>query len=369
MSTKEHSNKATFANQKTFSAQELEQSIQSGLAFDGQPAQVFTLINSNNMSVSIMDIGATWVSCILPLDNQPREVLLGMTKIEDYASHTAFLGAIVGRFANRINCGQFAINQQHYQLTVNDGENTLHGGIDGFDKRRWTVKEHSNNHVVFCLQSGDGDQGFPGNLSVEVVYTLTECNQVCIEYSALCDQDCPINLTNHAYFNLDGAESNQTILDHTLWLKSSYYAATDKNLIPTGELKSVSNTSFDFNQAQSIGARLLEDTDQKFAKGYDHAFTFDLQDCDGITPVAELTSGDKKVTMSVLTDKPAIQFYSGNFLAGTPSRNSSYQDYQGVALETQFLPDAPNQNWPEGNKAFIAKKSFYQYQTSYQFSF
>lgn len=352
-----------------FCAQTIQQSIQSGLAADGQPAKVFTLTNANQMSISIMDIGATWLSCILPIEHAPREVLLGMLKLEEYLSHGAYLGAVVGRFANRIKQGQFSLNGQHYQLTINDGKNTLHGGIDGFDKRRWQLVEQSGNHVTLRLESSDGDQGFPGNLTVDVVYTLTDANQVCIEYSALCDQDCPINLTNHAYFNLDGAESNQTILEHQLWLKSPYYAVTDDTLIPTGELKSVANTSFDFNQLHPIGSRLLTEADQTIAKGYDHAFTFDAEDCDAMTPVAKLISGDQKVCMTVFTDKPAIQFYSGNYLAGTPARSGTYQDYQGLALETQFLPDAPNQNWPPENKPYIAQKSFYQYQTSYQFDF
>ena len=352
-----------------FNAQTIQQSIQSGLANDGQPANVVTLINANNMSISVMDIGATWLSCILPVEKSSRDVLLGMLKLDDYLTHKAYLGAIVGRFANRIKQGKFNLNGQPYQLSVNDGENTLHGGIDGFNKRRWAIVEQSANHVALRLKSSHGDQGFPGNITVDVVYTLTNANQVCIEYSAQCDQDCPINLTNHAYFNLDGAESNQTILDHQLWLKSPCYAVTDNNLIPTGELKSVTHTSFDFNEPHIIGSRLLADNDQKIAKGYDHAFTFEVQDCDGMTPVAELISSDRKVSMTVFTDKPAIQFYSGNYLAGTPSRIGHYQDYQGLALETQFLPDAPNQNWPEAHKMYIPRKSFYQYQTSYQFSF
>lgn len=203
-----------------------------------------------------------------------------------------------------------------------------------------------------------------------MAYTLTENNQLCIEYSAICDQDCPINLTNHAYFNLDGAESGKTILDHDLQLLANEYLPTDDQLIPTGELKAVQGSSFDFGSSQVIRARLLEDEDQKLAKGYDHAFTLPEELTDGVSTIARLTSSDKLVEMSVFTDKPAIQFYSGNFLAGTPSRNGEYRDYQGLALETQFLPDCPNHpEWPEANKRFITQKSFYQHQTSYQFNF
>lgn len=348
----------------------LKQSIESGSFYDGKPAQVFILHNHQGMNVSIMDIGATWISCQLPLAQEAREVLLGMKTLEQYLSQNAYLGATIGRFANRIGQGKFQLNGQEYHLNINDNNNTLHGGQGGFNQRRWQVKECSNSHVVFTLHSPDGDQGFPGNLSAEVAYTLTEHNQVCIEYSALCDQDCPINLTNHAYFNLDGAESGHTILDHQLQLQSEYYLPTDPQLIPTGELKPVQGTSFDFRRCKTINADLMQDTDQQLAKGYDHAFTFAPNITDGITAVAKLISSDQQVQMSVLTDKPAIQFYSGNFLAGTPSRIGEYKDYQGVALETQFLPDSPNQpNWPPENKPFIEKKSFYQYQTSYQFEY
>lgn len=353
-----------------FTPEQIKQSLKNNTAPDGKAAKVVILKNRNGMSITIMDIGATWVSCQLPVENNVREVLLGMIKIEDYTSHSAYLGATVGRFANRIKKGMFTLNDHDYQLSINDGDNTLHGGKSGFNTRRWTIAEQSKNQIVFRLISVNGDQGFPGNISVEVAYTLTQCNQVCIEYSALCDQDCPINLTNHAYFNLDGAESGRSILDHKLQLKSDFYATTDSALIPTGVLNPVKHTSFDFNCINSIGSRLLDDDDQKIAKGYDHAFTFSPELCDAATPVATLVSGDKKVTMKVLTDKPAIQLYSGNYLEGTPSRTGSYDNYQGVALETQFLPDAPNQpTWPEENKAFIVKKSFYQYQTSYQFEY
>lgn len=347
--------------------------LEKGLTSDGLPAHVYALYNHQGMSISIMDIGATWVSCIIPVADKigspSRDVLLGMLSIDDYSHHSAFLGATIGRFANRIKHGKFVLNNQQYQLSLNDGKHCLHGGGDGFDKRRWALAAQSENNVVLRLESKDGDQGFPGNIIIEVAYTLTEENQVCIEYFALCDQDCPINLTNHAYFNLDGADSDQSVLDHKLWIKSPSYVVTDETLIPTGELKSVNNTSFDFNQHQTIGSRFLTDDEQRQAKGYDHTFTFYEEDCDGLTSVAELISSDDKVKMLVLTNKPAVQLYTGNYLAGTPSRTGKYKDYQGVALETQFYPDAPNQNWPGENKAYVAKKSFYQYQTTYQFEF
>ncbi|MFV0576640.1 MAG: galactose-1-epimerase [Vibrio sp.] len=356
--------------EKTLSPSELKAALEDGLFSDGKPAMVHTLTNKHGMTASFMDVGATWVSCQVPARQGLREVLLGMRRLEDYQNHTAFLGATVGRFANRIAKGKFTLNGNDYSITINNNDNSLHGGIDGFDKRRWQVKEKSDSHITYKLASPDGDQGFPGNLTVEVAYTLTDNNQICIEYYAVCDQDCPINLTNHAYFNLDGAESGKTILNHALQLSANEYLPTDEQLIPTGELRKVEGTGFDFNSFKVIGSELLQDADQTLAKGYDHAFTLPPELTDATSPIARLVSSDKAVSMFVYTDKPAIQFYSGNFLAGTPSRTGEYQDYQGIALETQFLPDCPNHpEWPVENKPFIEKKSFYQYQTSYQFEF
>ncbi|WP_105901260.1 galactose-1-epimerase [Vibrio gangliei] len=354
----------------TFSPESLKHSLESNCFSDGLPANINILKNHHGMTATFMDVGATWISCQLPTAQGMREVLLGMTSLKEYQTHSAFLGATIGRFANRIAKGQFSLNGQDYHITINDNDNSLHGGINGFDKRRWQVKECSESHITYNLHSPDGDQGFPGNLVVEVAYTLTENNQLCIEYSAMCDQDCPINLTNHAYFNLDGAESGQTILNHELQLFADEYLPTDEQLIPTGELRPVDNTHFDFRNSKTVGRDLLKDADQKLAKGFDHAFTLQPELTDASSPIAHLTSGDKQVMMSVFTDKPAIQFYSGNFLAGTPSRQGTYQDYQGIALETQFLPDCPNHpEWPQSNKPFIKQKTFYQYQTIYQFEY
>lgn len=357
---------------RLLSPESLKESLESDLFTDGQPAHVHTLSNHHGMTATFMDIGATWVSCQLPTSQGQREVLLGMKTLKQYQSHSAFLGATIGRFANRIAKGQFHLNGQHHQITINDNDNSLHGGVEGFDKRRWQVKESSATHITYNLHSADGDQGFPGNLVVEVAYTLTENNELCIEYSAMCDQDCPINLTNHAYFNLDGAESGNTIFNHHLQLMADEYLPTDSQLIPSGELKSVKESRFDFRAGKPIGQDFApeQDADQQLAKGYDHAFTLQQELTDAISPIARLTSSDQQVSMYVLTDKPAIQFYSGNFLGGTPSRHGEYQDYQGVALETQFLPDCPNHpEWPQSNKPFIKQKTFYQYQTSYQFEY
>ena len=175
---------------------------------DGKPAKVIHLTNNNGMSVSVMDVGATWLSCRLPIGNEPhtgfREVLLRSLNMTEHKQQQAYLGAVVGRFANRIKDGQFSLGERVYTVVNNEGRNSLHGGGDGFDKRRWKVRNQTEQAVTFTLFSVDGDQGYPGNSDVSVTYTLTEQNRVQILYQATCDQDCPVNLTNHAYFNLDG---------------------------------------------------------------------------------------------------------------------------------------------------------------------
>lgn len=341
--------------------------------FESENAQTkmetYTLKNRQGVTASFMPYGATWVSLTLPLDGG-REVLLGMNNLEDYKQHTAFLGATVGRYANRIAGGKFSLGAKVYQIALAAGEqHALHGGAQGFDKKVWQVLAHDNKQIRFGLTSEDGDQGFPGKLTLEVTFTLTDNNEVCIDYCATSDKDTLVNLTNHAYFNLDGAESGKDCLAHELFLKTTHYAPTDNDLIPTGELKSITGTNFDFTTPQTVGARLLQDEDQKIAAGYDHAYTFDPQDCDAQTPVARLVSSDKKVTMELLTEKPGVQFYSGNFLAGTPSRTGQYQKHQGLALETQFLPDSPNQDWPQEHDARLLANQSYQYRTVYRFAF
>ena len=207
--------------------EQLEQAMAQTPSFDGQPAKLVHLTNSHGMTVSFMDMGATWLSCTLPVNGDQREILLRSANMAEHMKQDAYFGSIVGRYANRIAKGQFTIDGQRYQLGINNGENSLHGGLEGFDKRRWAIVEQDDQQVAFALHSADGDQGYPGNLDVKVVYTLTDDNELHIAYQALTDQSCPVNLTNHAYFNLAGEASEAKSLDHTLQLKTRHYLPTD----------------------------------------------------------------------------------------------------------------------------------------------
>ncbi|MBW3694273.1 galactose-1-epimerase [Vibrio sp. T187] len=347
----------------------LLESMTRELAKDGHPAKVITLRNNNGMTATFMDIGATWLSCRVPVQERPREVLLGVTNIGDFYAQQAYMGTTVGRYANRIAQGQLAINDQVYQLTTNQAGNTLHGGVEGFDKRRWEIVEHNSQSVVFYLESADGDQGFPGNVHVSVHYELTDENQVSIRYLANTDQTTAINLTNHAYFNLLGADEGHDCLGHTVSINSEQYLPTNEVGIPLGALEPVSGTSFDLNEETVIGDTLLAHQQQIAAKGYDHSFLLDPQ-CKQGACAATVISPDGLVTLKVFSSKPAMQLYTGNWLAGTPNRiQGQYQDYAGLALETQFLPDSPNHPEWQQESCILTPDQEYAYSTCYQFEF
>ncbi len=349
--------------------EQLEDAMAQTPSFDGQSAKLFHLTNVNGMTVSFMDIGATWLSCTLPIKKEHREVLLRSESMAEHMKQEAYLGAIVGRFANRIANGQFTIDGKSYQLDINNGDNALHGGLQGFDKRRWAVEEYNAQQVVFTLYSEDGDQGYPGNLEAKVTYTLTDDNELDIAYDVSCDKTCPVNLTNHAYFNLAGEGNAANGLEHALQLHASHYLPTDAGLIPTGEQKPVTGTSFDFTELKRVGQEFLTEQDQKIAGGYDHAFVFKPEVTDGESVAAVLIAPQEDVVMRVKTTKPAIQFYSGNFLAGTVGASKVYQPYDGLALETQYFPDGPNKPEWGLNNGVLSSGGCYQHKTVYQFEF
>ncbi|WP_413701123.1 galactose-1-epimerase [Psychromonas sp. KJ10-10] len=308
-----------------------------------------------------------WLSCVVPVKDEQREVLLGVANMVDFARHNTFLGVTVGRYANRIKQGCFTIEGQFYQLETNQLGNTLHGGPDGFDKRRWQISEQNNNSVTFSLLSSHGDQGFPGELQVSVCYCLTEDNQLNIGYQASTTKATLVNLTNHAYFNLMGAESGIDCKTHRLYINADRYLPTDDQGIPLGDFTNVKGTSFNFLEPKNITQDFLVDAQQQGAKGYDHSFilnkTSQKGDC-----VAEVFAPDDSIKMKVYTTKPALQFYTGNWLAGTPNRlGGEYKDYAGLALETQFLPDSPNHPEWEQPSPILNIGEEYAYQTSYQF--
>lgn len=317
------------------------------LAPDGQPFRIIALRNSAGMVVNMMDWGATLLSCRVPMkDGSLRETLLGCDTPEDYLSQNAYLGATIGRYANRIANCELTRNGIRTRITPNQGEHQLHGGAGGFDKRRWRIARHNDREVWYTLRSADGDQGFPGECDVAVRYLLTEDNRISIDLRAKVAKPCPVNLTNHAYFNLDGSQND--VRQHRLQLFADLYLPVDANGIPQADLKNVAHTSFDFRDAKTIADSFLSDEDQKLVKGYDHAFLLQAQG-DTARPAAHVWSSDNLLQMTVYTSAPALQFYTGNYLDGTPARKQGvYLAYQGLALESEFLPDSPNHpEWPQ----------------------
>lgn len=338
----------------------------SAVAPDGQPFILTTLKNAAGMTVTLMDWGATWLSALLPLKSgEQRELLLGCQTPQDYLHQGAYLGATVGRYANRIAHASLNIDGKPHPLIANQGEHQLHGGPNGFHARRWQIVKQDEQQVVYQLHSPDGDQGFPGNLDVTLTYRLTAEHRLEIEYQAQTDRACPVNLTNHAYFNLDGAGHDAR--QQRLQLFANRYLPVDGDGIPCAELTAVAGTGMDFRQPKTLQQDLLRDRDQQRVKGYDHAYL--LHDtCHGLaSPAAHLWSADGKVAMTVFTTAPALQLYSGNYLGGTPARDGgSYQNYAGVALESEFLPDSPNHpEWPQPD-CWLLPGQRYQSATHYQ---
>ncbi|MDR9827424.1 galactose-1-epimerase [Vibrio sp. FNV 38] len=336
---------------------------------DGQYADVIHLQNENGVTASLMDVGATWLSFTAPIGNEQRELLLRSRNMTAFLKQEAYLGGTIGRFANRIAKGEFVLNGEAFFLPVNNGENSLHGGDVGFDKRRWKVVDKQANSVIFSLYSADGEQGFPGNMNVEVRYQLNDDNAMTISYKATSDKACPVNLTNHAYFNLSGLTKDGIALQHELLIAAEHYLPVNEALIPTGQMKSVKQTHFDFTRPKRVVTDFLKDKDQEIASGYDHCFVFKPYECDGKKTIATLASPQDDLIMRVKTTKPSMQVYTGNFLAGIEGYDKYYQNNDGIALETQYFPDAPNQEqWLQRNPV-LQPGDVYQHTTVYELDF
>jgi len=340
----------------------------SSIAPDGQTFILTTLRNAGGMTVTLMDWGATWLSAVLPLKSgEKRELLLGCKTPADYLHQRAYLGATVGRYANRIADASLLIDGKPHPLAANQGEHQLHGGPEGFHARRWQIAAQNEQQVVYQLYSADGDQGFPGNLYVTLTYRLTADNRLEIGYQAQVDRACPVNLTNHAYFNLDG--TGHDARQQRLQLFADRYLPVDSEGIPSADLTEVAGTGMDFRQPKTLLQDFLRDRDQQRVKGYDHAYLL-YRTCSALeNPAARLWSADGKVELTVFTSAPALQLYSGNYLAGTPARDGgTYASYAGVALESEFLPDSPNHpEWPQPS-CWLQPGQRYQSATHYQFN-
>ena len=318
-----------------------------GTTVEGIDVDKYKLSNQQGMEISIINYGGIITSWTAKDNNGIYEdIVLGYNELSEYEKESPYFGAIIGRFGNRIAKGKFSIEGKEYTLAVNNGENHLHGGIKGFDKVVWdaeTISTDSSVSLILTYLSKDMEEGYPGNLEVEVEYTLNNEDELRVTYKATTDKTTVINLTQHTYFNLS-ANFNNTILNHELILNSDSYLPVDNTLIPTGEFRDVTNTPFDFRTSKTIGQQIDEEDPQlKNGFGYDHCWVLNEQD-KGVRFVASAFEPQSRRFLEIFSDEPGIQFYSGNFLDGTlPSKNNgTYEFRSGFCLETQHFPDSPN---------------------------
>jgi aldose 1-epimerase len=341
-----------------------------GKSPDGKEITLYTLTNKNGMEVAITDFGGIVVSIEVP-DRSKKfdDVVLGYDSLEGYFANPSYFGAIIGRYANRVAHGKFTLDGKAYTLATNNGENSLHGGTNGFNKMVWTARDISKGDPTLELTyvSKDGEEGYPGNLSVRVIYTLTAQDELKIEYSATTDKDTVLNLTNHSYFNLAG-QGTGDILGHVLTIRSDKFTPVDAGLIPTGELRSVQGTPFDFTKGFVIGDRIKNDDEQlKLGRGYDHNWVLNPTNKGEVAFAAQVYEPKSGRVLEVWTDQPGIQFYSGNFLDGTIHGKGGvvYGQRSGLCLETQHYPDSPNH--PDFPTTLLKPGTHFQSTTIFKF--
>ncbi|HYM76746.1 MAG TPA: aldose epimerase family protein [Candidatus Dormibacteraeota bacterium] len=337
---------------------------------DGRPVILYTLTNSHGVEVRAMNYGGIIQSIRVPdRKGQLADIVLGHEDAAGYMPNPPYIGAIVGRYANRIANGSFTLDGKTYTLPKNDGPNTLHGGTTRtFDKVIWESQPlKGKSGVSFTYVSKDGEEGFPGNLTVTVTYTLTDSNELVIDYTATTDKATPINVSQHSYFNLKG-EGDGDILDHEIMINADRFTPVDKNLIPTGELRPVKGTPLDFTKSTKIGTRIDDSYDQMvLGHGYDHNFVINRKGA-GMTLAARVYEPTTGRVLEVSTTQPGVQFYTGNFLDGTVTGKQGhvYKRRYGFCLETQHFPDSPNH--PEFPTTILKPgEKFYQ-ETVFKFS-
>lgn len=318
-----------------------------GKTIENVEVDIYTLENSNGMTAKITNYGGNIVSLLVPdSKGEVTDVVLGYDSLEDYFVNEPYLGAIIGRNGNRIQDARFELNGVEYQLAKNNGENNLHGGTKGFDKVVWKAESFEHDKSVgltLTYTSIDGEEGFPGNLDVKVVYTLTDENEIIIDYYAESDKDTIVNLTNHSYFNLSGHNSG-TILDHKVMLDADAFTVVDQALIPTGEIRKVEGTPMDFTKPKRIGDDIHSDYEQiVFAGGFDHNWVLNHKG-ESVEKVAKLIDEKSGRVMEVYTDMPGVQLYTGNSLEERyiGKGNYPYSKHTGVCFETQFFPSSMN---------------------------
>jgi aldose 1-epimerase len=320
---------------------------------DGRAVELFTLRNAHGMELRAMTYGGI-ITVIRTPDRAGRfdDIVFGFDSLAGYLGESPYFGAIVGRYANRIARGEFTLDGSTYHLARNNGPNSLHGGIRGFDKVLWTaepLERDSSAAMALRYTSGDGDEGYPGTVAVRVTYTLTPHDELVVDYEATSDKATPINLSQHTYWNLHG-NGEGDILDHVVTLEASAFTPVDSTLIPTGEIATVAGTPFDFRVPTPIGARIGQQNEQlRFGRGYDHNWVVDRGGRSGLVHAARVVDPKSGRTLDVSTMEPGIQFYTGNFLDGTLTGKGGrvYGHRTALALETQHFPDSPNHpNFP-----------------------
>jgi aldose 1-epimerase len=345
---------------------------------DGRAVDQYVLTNKNGMAVKAITYGGIITSIRVPDTSGTFEnVVLGFDELarylsDEYREASPYFGAIIGRYANRIEDGRFTLDGQTYKLATNNGPNHLHGGDEGFNRRLWKAEPFENDSargVVFTYTSPDGEEGYPGRLDTEVTYTLTDDNELVFGYRATTTEATPVNLTQHSYFNLSG-QSEGTILDHRLTINADAFTFVNENLIPTGELQPVEGTPFDFTMATPIGARINQVNQQlQYAGGYDHNFVLNREDAGAgsLVRAARVYDPESGRHLTVRTTEPGMQFYSGNFLDGRlEGPNGPYEHRSGLALETQHFPNSPNEeNFPS---TILRPGETYRSRTVYEFS-
>ena len=334
-------------------------------SIENKNVNLFTMKNNHGTEIKITNYGGIITSIKVKDKNSNfTDIVLGFNTLDEYLKEHPYFGALIGRYGNRIAGAEFELNGKIYKLFPNNGKNHLHGGKKGFDKVIWDY-EFSDNILKLSYFSLDGEEGYPGNLKISVIYTLTENNELKISYEAVTDADTVLNLTNHSYFNLNG-EGSGDILDHKLTLNADYFIPTDSMSIPTGEIKSVTGTPFDFINSTAIGARIEDKEEQLiFAGGYDHNFVINKSTNDQKL-AGKIESEKSGIKMDVYTTEPGVQFYTGNYLDGSLNgKSDKYERRSGFCLETQHYPDSPhNLKFPT---TVLKKGDVFRSETVYRF--
>ena len=335
---------------------------------DGKQTHYYILKNKNGVQASFTNYGAHLVGVLVPdKAGKLTDVVIGFDDIEGYkTAMSAYYGATIGRYGNRIAKGHFVLDGRRYDLFINNKPNSLHGGQNGFNDEVWDTKQVSDSTITFTYLSKDGEEGYPGNLDCKVTFELTNDNAIKISYEATTDKKTIVNLTNHSYFNLNGAGSG-TILDHVVQLDASNYTPIDSTSIPTGKIEPVAGTPFDFTKAATIGSRINDHNEQlKNGTGYDHNYVLNKHDLK--IPVATVTGDKSGIEMQVFTTEPGLQFYSGNFMKGSNAIHGGAKDEKrtAFAMETQHYPDSPNKSQFPSTE--LKPGETYQTVTIYKFS-